>query len=154
MERLAKISHNSFRTIGFHKSRSPSSPYGPAPHGSQLITMIMLKHEQEITALTQEVNILKSLHQRSFHEDMNRVKMKFESKSTKNNTNLADSYKDKVSKGQSYCDECDPSFYMALKGILAKNYNYMGRGHINIYTYIYPQTSQLYERIGHLACMI
>ena len=39
MERLAIISHNSFRAIGFHKSRSPSSPYGPALQGSQLITL-------------------------------------------------------------------------------------------------------------------
>ena len=39
MEHLAIISHYSFRSIGFHKSRSPSSPYGPAPQGSQLITM-------------------------------------------------------------------------------------------------------------------
>ena len=39
MERLAIISHNSFRAIGLHKSRSPSSPYGPAPQGSQLITL-------------------------------------------------------------------------------------------------------------------
>ena len=39
MEHLAIINHNSFRSIGFHKSRSPSSPYGPAPQGSQLITL-------------------------------------------------------------------------------------------------------------------
>ena len=39
MEQLAIISHNFFRANGFHKSRSPSSPYGPAPQGSQLITM-------------------------------------------------------------------------------------------------------------------
>ena len=39
MKRLAIISHNSFRAIGFHESRSPSSPYGPAPQGSQLITL-------------------------------------------------------------------------------------------------------------------
>ena len=36
MERLAIISHNFFRANGFHKSRSP---YGPAPQGSQLITL-------------------------------------------------------------------------------------------------------------------
>ena len=41
MERLAIISHNSFRAIGFHKSRSPSSPYGPAPQGCQLITLVL-----------------------------------------------------------------------------------------------------------------
>ena len=39
MEHLAIQSHNSFKAIGFHKSRSPSSPYGPAPQGSQLITL-------------------------------------------------------------------------------------------------------------------
>ena len=39
MEHLRIISHNSFRVIGFHKSRSPSSPYGPAPKGSQLIRL-------------------------------------------------------------------------------------------------------------------
>ena len=39
MKHLAVISHNFFRAIGFHKSRSPSSPYGPAPQGSQLITL-------------------------------------------------------------------------------------------------------------------
>ena len=39
MKRLAIISHNSFRAIAFHKSRSPSSPYGPAPQGSQLIML-------------------------------------------------------------------------------------------------------------------
>ena len=39
MERLPIINHNSFRAIGFHKSRSSSSPYGPAPQGSQLITL-------------------------------------------------------------------------------------------------------------------
>ena len=39
MERLAIISNNSFRAIGFNKRRSPSSPYGPAPQGSQLITL-------------------------------------------------------------------------------------------------------------------
>ena len=39
MEQLAIISHNFFRANGFHKSRSPSSPYGPAPQGSQLITL-------------------------------------------------------------------------------------------------------------------
>ena len=39
MGRLRIISHNSFRAIGFHKSRSPSSPYGPAPQGSQLLTL-------------------------------------------------------------------------------------------------------------------
>ena len=42
MERLAIVSHNSFRAIGFHKSRSPSPPYGPAPQGSQLITLSCL----------------------------------------------------------------------------------------------------------------
>ena len=36
MEHLAIINHNSFRAIGFHESRSPSSPYGPVPQGSQL----------------------------------------------------------------------------------------------------------------------
>ena len=41
MEHLAIISNNSFRAIGFHKSRSPSSPYGPAPQGSQLITLVL-----------------------------------------------------------------------------------------------------------------
>ena len=40
MERLAIISYNSFRAIGFHKRRSPSSPYGPALQGSQLITLV------------------------------------------------------------------------------------------------------------------
>ena len=40
MERLAIIIHNSFRAIGFHASRSPSSPYSPAPQGSQLITLV------------------------------------------------------------------------------------------------------------------
>ena len=39
MEQLAIISHNFFRANGFHKIRSPSSPYGPAPQGSQLITL-------------------------------------------------------------------------------------------------------------------
>ena len=39
MEHLAIISHNSLRANGFHKSRSPSSPNGPAPQGSQLITL-------------------------------------------------------------------------------------------------------------------
>ena len=39
MERLAIISHNSIRDSGFHKSKSFSSPYGPAPQGSQLITL-------------------------------------------------------------------------------------------------------------------
>ena len=39
MERLATMSHNSFRAIGFQKRRSPSSPYGPARQGSQLITL-------------------------------------------------------------------------------------------------------------------
>ena len=40
LERLAIISHNSFRAIGVHKSRYPSSPYVPAPQGSQLITLV------------------------------------------------------------------------------------------------------------------
>ena len=39
MEHLAMISNKSFRAIGFHKIRSPSSPYSPAPQGSQLITL-------------------------------------------------------------------------------------------------------------------
>ena len=39
MERLAIVSHKSFSAIGFNKSRSPSSPYRPAPQGSQLITL-------------------------------------------------------------------------------------------------------------------
>ena len=39
MDHLPIISNNSFRAIGFHKSRSPSSPCGPAPQGSQLITL-------------------------------------------------------------------------------------------------------------------
>ena len=30
MECLAIVRHNSLRAIGFHKSRSPSSPYGPS----------------------------------------------------------------------------------------------------------------------------
>ena len=42
MEHLPIISHNSFRAIGFHKSRSPSPPYGPAPQGSQRITMVSI----------------------------------------------------------------------------------------------------------------
>ena len=45
MEPLAIISHNSFRAIGLHKSMSPSSPYGPAPQGSQLITLHSLTHK-------------------------------------------------------------------------------------------------------------
>ena len=44
MERLAIFSHNSFRAIGFNKSRSPSSPYGPASQGSQLITLVCTVH--------------------------------------------------------------------------------------------------------------
>ena len=40
MEHLAVISHNFFRANGFHKSRSPSSPNGPALQGSQLITLV------------------------------------------------------------------------------------------------------------------
>ena len=39
MERLAIISHNFFRAIGFQTIRSPSSPNGPSPQGSQLITL-------------------------------------------------------------------------------------------------------------------
>ena len=39
MERLAIISHNSFRAIGFHESRSPSSPDGPASQGNHLIRL-------------------------------------------------------------------------------------------------------------------
>ena len=39
MESLSIITNKSFRAIGFHKSRSPSSPYGPAPQGSQLIML-------------------------------------------------------------------------------------------------------------------
>ena len=38
MERLAIISHTCFRAI--HKNRSPLSPYGPAPQGIQLITLV------------------------------------------------------------------------------------------------------------------
>ena len=40
MKHLTIISHYSFRAIGFHKSRSPSSIYSPAPQGIQLITLI------------------------------------------------------------------------------------------------------------------
>ena len=40
MEHLAIISHKSFRADGLNKSRSPSSPYGPAPQGTQLITLV------------------------------------------------------------------------------------------------------------------
>ena len=40
MEPLAIISHTFFRAVGFHKSKSPSPPYGPAPQGSQLITLV------------------------------------------------------------------------------------------------------------------
>ena len=47
MDRLAIISHNFFKAIGFHKSRSPSSPYGPAPQGSQLITLGRKGAEEE-----------------------------------------------------------------------------------------------------------
>ena len=36
MEHLATISHNSYSR---YKSRSPSSPYGPSPQGSQLISL-------------------------------------------------------------------------------------------------------------------
>ena len=50
MELLAIISHNSFRAIGFHKSRSPSSPYGPALQGSHLITLG--KFSQNFQAIT------------------------------------------------------------------------------------------------------
>ena len=39
MERLAIISHNFFRANGFHKSRSPSSPYDRVPQGIQLIML-------------------------------------------------------------------------------------------------------------------
>ena len=42
MEQLAIISHNSFRAIGFHTSRTPSSPYGPDTQGSQLITLVAI----------------------------------------------------------------------------------------------------------------
>ena len=54
MERLAIVGHNSFRAIGFPKSRSPSSPYGPAPQGSQLITMGVagVDSEQELIGET------------------------------------------------------------------------------------------------------
>ena len=44
MERLATMTHNSFRAIGFHKIRSPSSPYGPARQGSQLITLTIFPY--------------------------------------------------------------------------------------------------------------
>ena len=40
MERLAIVRHNSFRAIGFHKSRSPPTPYGPAPQCSQLVMLV------------------------------------------------------------------------------------------------------------------
>ena len=43
MEQLAIIIHNFFRANGFHKSRSPSSRYDPAPQGSQLITLPSVK---------------------------------------------------------------------------------------------------------------
>ena len=46
MECLAIISHNSFRAIGFHKNRSPTSPYRPALQGSQLITLPNLPQVQ------------------------------------------------------------------------------------------------------------
>ena len=39
MGRLAMITLKFIRAIGFHKSRSPSIPYSPAPQGSQLITL-------------------------------------------------------------------------------------------------------------------
>ena len=39
MERLAIISYNFFRAIGFNKINLPPSPYGPALLGSQLITL-------------------------------------------------------------------------------------------------------------------
>ena len=42
MECLAIFSHYFFRAIGYHKSRSPSSPYGPALQGSQLIMLGMV----------------------------------------------------------------------------------------------------------------
>ena len=43
IERLSIISYNSFRAIGFHKSRSASSPYDPALQGSSLITPSLWK---------------------------------------------------------------------------------------------------------------
>ena len=58
MEHLAIISHNSFRSIGFHKSRSPSSPYGPAPQGSQLITLTFVELFSAIYATFFVYNIL------------------------------------------------------------------------------------------------
>ena len=53
MERLPIISHNSFRDNGFHKSRSPSSPYSPAPQGNA----------REIRAISvfSEVRVIKSI---------------------------------------------------------------------------------------------
>ena len=56
MKRLAIISHNSFRAFGFQKSRSPSSPDGPAPQGSQLITL-----DTDIEVSTDMVKIFNKL---------------------------------------------------------------------------------------------
>ena len=60
MERLAIVSHNSFRAIGCHKSRSPSSPYGPAPQGSQLITLpvLSMSRNQNMISLGGIISIL------------------------------------------------------------------------------------------------
>ena len=61
MERLAIISHNSFRAIGFHKIRSPSTPYGPAPQGSRLITLSsVLSLQSSVLSLLSSVLSLQS----------------------------------------------------------------------------------------------
>ena len=43
MERLTIISHNSFRAIGFHKSKSPSSPYGPALQSADYVGLVFME---------------------------------------------------------------------------------------------------------------
>ena len=45
------LSHNTFRAFGFHKSRSPSSLYGPALQGSQLNTLIITSKSALITMM-------------------------------------------------------------------------------------------------------
>ena len=62
MKRLAIISHNLLRAIGFHKSRSPTSPYSPAPQGSQLITLALGTPELLIIKATKTQKCLEVCH--------------------------------------------------------------------------------------------
>ena len=56
MNHFAIICHSSFRT--YKQSRSPSSPYGSAPQGSQLIMLLPWSNTHVMGCILEELNVV------------------------------------------------------------------------------------------------